>query len=124
MRTSCSVQKDMGLLMGLLLSKALQPFFNQSFVLNSLSQAIIAKIGFLLSIIKYGYPIISKEVSRDVFSARRTPNGKTAQKFVAGSPFYKKYGGNFNLSVNTIIFYNHLTVCVCNGKVVCMYVCM
>lgn len=48
-------------------------------------------------IIKYGYPIISKEVSRDVFSARRTPNGKTAQKFVVGSPFYKKYGGNFSL---------------------------
>lgn len=48
-------------------------------------------------IIKYGYPVISKEVSRDVFSARRTPNGKTAQKFVAGSPFYKKYGGNFSL---------------------------
>lgn len=48
-------------------------------------------------IIKYGYPIISKEVSRDVFSARRNPDGKTAQKFVVGSEFYKKYGGNFGL---------------------------
>lgn len=36
-------------------------------------------------IIKYGYPMISKEVSRDVFSARRKPDGKTAQKFVKGS---------------------------------------
>lgn len=48
-------------------------------------------------IIKYGYPMISKEVSRDVFSARRKPDGKTAQKFVKGSDFCKKYNGNFSL---------------------------
>lgn len=41
---------------------------------------------------KYGYPIISKEVSRDVHTARNKPTGKTMQKFIRGSEFHKKYG--------------------------------
>ena len=48
-------------------------------------------------VIKYGYPIISKEVARDVFSARRNPNGKTADKFKTDGSFAKKYNGNFCL---------------------------
>lgn len=48
-------------------------------------------------VIKYGYPIISKEVSRDVFSARRNPNGKTADKFKKNGNFAKRYHGNFVL---------------------------
>lgn len=47
-------------------------------------------------ICKYGYPVISKEVARDVFWARKNPNGKTAQKFLSDSNFYKKYNGNFS----------------------------
>lgn len=40
----------------------------------------------------YGYPIISKEVSRDISVARRKPNGKTADKFNPESDYCKKYG--------------------------------
>ena len=46
---------------------------------------------------KYGYPLISKEVSRDVRVARNKPNGKTAQKFIRGSDFCKKYGDCWSL---------------------------
>ena len=41
---------------------------------------------------KYGYPLISKEVSRDIAVARRKPEGKTAQRFIRGSDYHKKYG--------------------------------
>lgn len=41
---------------------------------------------------KYGYPLISKEVSRDISVARNKPEGKTAQKFIRGSDYHKKYG--------------------------------
>lgn len=41
---------------------------------------------------KYGYPIISKEVSRDIAVARRKPDGKTADKFNPNSDYCKKYG--------------------------------
>ena len=41
---------------------------------------------------KYGYPLISKDVSRDVCAARNKPDGKTAQKFIRESDFHKKYG--------------------------------
>ena len=43
-------------------------------------------------IMQYGYPMISKEVSRDVAVARNNPEGKTAQKFIRGSEYHKKYG--------------------------------
>ena len=45
----------------------------------------------------YGYPIISKEVSRDVCAARNKPDGKTAQKFVRNSDYHKKYGDRWLL---------------------------
>ena len=41
---------------------------------------------------KYGYPLISKEVSRDISVARNKPDGKTAEKFIRGSDYHKKYG--------------------------------
>ena len=41
---------------------------------------------------KYGYPIVSKEVSRDIAVARRKPDGKTADKFDPNSDYCKKYG--------------------------------
>ena len=46
---------------------------------------------------KYGYPMISKEVSRDVAVARNNPDGKTAQKFIRGSEYHKKYGDRWLL---------------------------
>ena len=46
---------------------------------------------------KYGYPLISKEVSRDISSARNKPDGKTAQKFIRGSDYHKKYGDTWLL---------------------------
>lgn len=46
---------------------------------------------------KYGYPLISKEVSRDICTARNKPYGKTAQKFIRDSDFYKKYGDRWLL---------------------------
>ena len=46
---------------------------------------------------KYGYPVISKEVSRDIYYARSCPDGKTADKFIRGSDYHKKYGDRFLL---------------------------
>ena len=48
-------------------------------------------------VFKYGYPIVSKEVSRDVNAAKNKPDGKTAQKFVRGSDYHKKYGDRWLL---------------------------
>ena len=42
---------------------------------------------------KYGYPMISKEVSLYVSVARRNPDGKTAQLFVPGNAHDVKYKG-------------------------------
>lgn len=38
----------------------------------------------------YGYPLISKEVSRYIYYARSCPNGKVAQKFIKDNPHDKK----------------------------------
>lgn len=45
---------------------------------------------------KYGYPVISKEVSHDVYYARRVPDGKVASKFVKDSPVNLKYGNRYS----------------------------
>ena len=50
------------------------------------------KMPFIKILTKYGYPMISKEVSRDVGVAIHKPDGKTAQKFDPNSDFCKKYG--------------------------------
>lgn len=48
-------------------------------------------------VFRYGYPIVSKEISRDVCAARNKPEGKTAQKFVRGSDYHRKYGDSWLL---------------------------
>lgn len=52
----------------------------------------------------YGYPMISKEVSRYISVARRCPNGKTAMKFTANNPHDAKYGGRYS-----VVKWNKLT---------------
>lgn len=46
----------------------------------------------------YGYPLISKEVARDIYVARNSPNGKTAQKFIPNNPHDLKYGTAFSMT--------------------------
>ena len=50
------------------------------------------RITFRDVILTKGYPIISKEVARDVCVVKNKPDGKTAQKFIRGSDYHKKYG--------------------------------
>lgn len=45
----------------------------------------------------YGYPLISKEVSRYIYVARHCPNGKVAQKFVPNNPHDLKYGMYYSM---------------------------
>ena len=45
----------------------------------------------------YGYPLISKEVSRDISVSRNKPNGKTAQKFETGNAHDAKYGNRYSM---------------------------
>lgn len=47
---------------------------------------------------KYGYPVISKEVSQSIEENRRTPNGCTKKKFDSNSDYIKKYGSRYDLS--------------------------
>lgn len=54
-------------------------------------------INFKQVIEKYGYPVISKEVSRDISVARNKPDGKTASKFIRGSEYHLKYGDRWLL---------------------------
>lgn len=44
-------------------------------------------------VIKYGYPIISKEVSQSVYEARSNPNSRAASKFDPNSAYCKKNTG-------------------------------
>jgi 3'-phosphoadenosine 5'-phosphosulfate sulfotransferase (PAPS reductase)/FAD synthetase len=55
------------------------------------------KIGFRQVIERYGYPLISKEVSRNIYVARNCPNGKTAQRFLPDNPHDKKYGSAYSV---------------------------
>ncbi len=55
------------------------------------------EMNFRKVVTKYGYPIISKEVSRYISVARRCPNGKTAMKFNANNPHDAKYGGRYSV---------------------------
>lgn len=45
----------------------------------------------------YGYPLISKEVSRDIYTARNCPDGKVACKFVPDNPHDLKYGMGYSM---------------------------
>lgn len=46
---------------------------------------------------KYGYPMISKEVSGYLSVTRGCPNGKTAMKFNVNNPHDVKYGGRYSV---------------------------
>ena len=52
-------------------------------------------MNFVEIIKKYGYPLISKEVSRDVHCAKSCPNGKTAKRFDENSEYCQKYGARY-----------------------------
>lgn len=55
------------------------------------------RITFRDVILTKGYPVITKDISRDVGVAQNKPNGKTAQKFIKGSDYHKKYGDSWML---------------------------
>lgn len=46
---------------------------------------------------KYGYPIISKEVSRYIWVARNSPNGKMAQRFIPNNAHDLEYGMGYSM---------------------------
>ena len=46
----------------------------------------------------YGYPMISKETSQDIYDARRNPLSRAASKFDENSEYVKKYGARYCLS--------------------------
>lgn len=68
----------------------------------ALSQPNVIRIkpdmNFRKVIATYGYPLISKEVARDIYVARNSPNGKTAQKFIPNNPHDLKYGEAFSMT--------------------------
>jgi len=49
-------------------------------------------------IAKYGYPLISKEVSDSIYNARSKPDGCRSKKFDPDSDYCKKYGAMYDLS--------------------------
>lgn len=55
------------------------------------------RITFRDVILTKGYPVITKDISRDVGIAQNNPDGKTAQKFIRGSDYHKKYGDTWML---------------------------
>ena len=67
----------------------------------ALSQENVIKLkpamNFKQVIATYGYPLISKEVSRYIYVARNCPNGKVAQKFVPDNPHDLKYGMGYSM---------------------------
>lgn len=48
-------------------------------------------------ITKFGYPVISKEVSQSVKEARNNPNCRAVQKFAKDSEYVLKYGQRYSL---------------------------
>jgi 3'-phosphoadenosine 5'-phosphosulfate sulfotransferase (PAPS reductase)/FAD synthetase len=56
------------------------------------------KMTFKEVILKYGYPLISKEVSQKIYEARKTPCGACAARFNDNSPHNQKYGKRYSMS--------------------------
>lgn len=46
----------------------------------------------------YGYPLISKEVSQKIYTARRCPTGVCAGRFEPNSEHTKKYGNRYSMA--------------------------
>lgn len=55
------------------------------------------RITFKDVIVKYGYPLISKEVSQKIYEARRTPCGVCAARFESDNAYSTKYGGRYSM---------------------------
>lgn len=53
------------------------------------------KMNFKQVIEEYGFPVISKEVAKNIHCARRVPDGKVAQRFDSNSDYCRKYGERF-----------------------------
>jgi 3'-phosphoadenosine 5'-phosphosulfate sulfotransferase (PAPS reductase)/FAD synthetase len=71
----------------------------QSFVKTFENVVILKpKMRFDEVIKKYGYPLISKDISQNIYEARKTPNGYKASRFDSNSEYNKKYGTQFDLS--------------------------
>ena len=47
---------------------------------------------------KYGYPVISKEVSKKIQETKKCPNGYSSQSFDPNSPKIQKYGSRYDLT--------------------------
>lgn len=48
-------------------------------------------------ITKYGYPVISKEVSQKIHEARSCPDGKVAMRFEPNNPHTQKYDSRYSM---------------------------
>lgn len=46
----------------------------------------------------YGYPLISKDVARFIYTARRCPNGKVAARFEPNNEHDQKYGDRYSVA--------------------------
>lgn len=55
------------------------------------------KMNFKSVIQKYGYPLISKEVSQKIYEARRTPCGAYAARFEENNAHALKYGNRYSM---------------------------
>lgn len=55
------------------------------------------KMNFKSVIQKYGYPLISKEVSQKIYEARRTPCGACAARFEENNTHTLKYGNRYSM---------------------------
>lgn len=56
------------------------------------------EMNFKQVILKYGYPIISKEVAQKIYEYRKNPNGYAAARFDDESDHIKKYGKAYSFS--------------------------
>jgi 3'-phosphoadenosine 5'-phosphosulfate sulfotransferase (PAPS reductase)/FAD synthetase len=61
------------------------------------------KMNFKQVIDKYGYPVISKNVSQAIYEARNKPDGQKALQFNPQSDYCKKYGDRYNLEKWTFL---------------------
>lgn len=55
------------------------------------------EMNFRKAIEKYGYPLISKEVSQKIYEARKTPHGACAARFDPNNEYATKYNGRYSM---------------------------
>lgn len=66
--------------------------------IDVLLETIRPKMRFDQVIKKYGYPLISKETSLHIYTARNTKSGKSYDKFEKGSQEAERLGGRYSLA--------------------------